>query len=275
MRFVPAIIIAIAIILAPLVFLGVREMTRTETGFIDGPAVDSGARIEIEKLRQQIDALNERIERLEDEVSRLGQIPAAPQPSQGQVPRSGPNPILDSYAQVVIIANRLKVNKTLTVATPSYLESVLGRPRETLSDDCEPMTNPDLKALLVVEQVGPVRVQMLRPAAMSLARVFERIRETDQDLYDRINTSGSLCVRRIRGSQSRLSSHAFGLSIDLNIDGQLDNFTDGKTQLGLTILADFFHEEGWIWGAGFRREDSMHFEVSRELLETWRSEGLI
>jgi hypothetical protein len=65
------------------------------------------------------------------------------------------------------------------------------------------------------------------------------------------------------------------LAVDLNIDGQLDNFTDGKTQLGLTIMADFFFAEGWVWGAGFRREDSMHFEISRRQLDAWVSEGLL
>ena len=85
-----------------------------------------------------------------------------------------------------------------------------------------------------------------------------------------LNNSGT-----IRGTNGRLSSHAFGLAIDLNIEGHLDNFTDGKTQLGLILLADFFREAGWIWGAGFSREDSMHFEVSREKLEEWRQEGLI
>ena len=52
-------------------------------------------------------------------------------------------------------------------------------------------------------------------------------------------------------------------------------FYYGKTQLGLTLLADFFNKEGWIWGAGFGREDSMHFEVSREKLLQWRRLGQI
>ncbi|WP_330848789.1 M15 family metallopeptidase [Mangrovicoccus ximenensis] len=73
----------------------------------------------------------------------------------------------------------------------------------------------------------------------------------------------------------RTSTHAFGLALDVNIAGQLDNFADGRTQLGLILIADYFHEEGWVWGAGFRREDSMHFEVSRQQLEEWRAEGLI
>ncbi len=70
-----------------------------------------------------------------------------------------------------------------------------------------------------------------------------------------------------------MSTHSYGLALDLNIDGVLDNFTDGKTQLGLTILADFFNEEGWVWGAGFSREDSMHFEVSRKQLDQWLADG--
>jgi hypothetical protein len=188
---------------------------------------------------------------------------------------SGPNTIADAYAEVVLIADRRNVNKGLTVAGPRFLESFLGRPREQLSDRCEPMTNPALKEQLVLENVGPIRVHMLRPAVESLRRVFEKVRRTDPDLYDRINSSGSLCVRQIRGTRGRTSTHAFGLAVDLNIDGTLDLFADGRTQMGLTILADFFHEEGWVWGAGFGREDSMHFEVSRQQLERWREEGRI
>lgn len=110
---------------------------------------------------------------------------------------------------------------------------------------------------------------MLRPAAESLRRVFENVRRADPDLYARINTSGSLCVRRIRGTANSLSTHSYGLALDLNIDGHLDNFTDGKTQLGLTILADFFREEGWVWGAGFRREDSMIREGFENILDSF------
>ena len=77
----------------------------------------------------------------------------------------------------------------------------------------------------------------------------------------------------MRGAPGRTSTHAFGLSLDLNIDGHLDTLGDGKTQLGLTILADFFQNEGWYWGAGFGREDSMHFEASRDQVEKWIAEG--
>ena len=288
-RVIPAIIGAILLILVVigvLVYLQLRpegEFAEVDDSplFEDmqGPAIDSAARIEIEKLRRQIEAMNERMDALEDELDgvRAAQEAAAARPVEptdpfAPLPDQGPNEIIDAYAQVVLIADRREVNGDMRIASPSYLTSVFGLPREDLSDDCQPMTNERLRSKLRVEQVGPIRVQMLEPAIESLGRVFERIRETDADLYERINTAGSLCVRRIRGS-TRVSTHAFGLSVDLNIDGKLDTLGDGRTQLGLTILADFFRNEGWYWGASFGREDSMHFEVSRDLVEKWIEEG--
>ena len=137
------------------------------------------------------------------------------------------------------------------------------------------MTNPRLAALLQEAQVGPVKVRMLKPAIESLGIILDKIKLADPDLYARINTSGALCVRLVRGSAVSVSSHSFGLSLDLNIDGILDNLGDGRTQLGLTILSDFFNADGWIWGAAYGREDSMHFEVSKEKIEEWVAAGNI
>lgn len=278
---IPAIIVAAALILMPIIWVGLSlVLSGGEDDGYGGSLGDSYARIELERMRGQLEDLYARLEEMEQDViglSRSGGAAMQADPdAEDEVLRGvGPNDILDSYAQVVLIADRLNVNKGLEVASPSYLEEKLGRPRETLSDACEPMTNEALKDKLVLTQVGPIKVRMLEPAAESLKRVFETIRRADPDLYARINTSGSLCVRRIRGTTNRLSTHSYGLALDLNIDGHLDNFTDGKTQLGLTILADFFHAEGWVWGAGFRREDSMHFEVSRKQLDEWLAAGLL
>ncbi|WP_299153944.1 M15 family metallopeptidase [uncultured Tateyamaria sp.] len=242
-------------------------------------AIDSGARIEIEVLRSQIEALTEAVQNLEKEIGRVefsSRGPTNTTPGAGTEPvfqGDGTNDIIDSYAQVVLIAGRRDLNKGLKIASPSYLESVFGKPRDVLTSECQGMTNTRLADKLKTEQVGPVRVRMLTPAIESLGRVFDKIKATDPDLYARINTAGALCVRHIRGAPGRTSTHAFGLSLDLNIDGKLDRLGDGKTQLGLTILADFFRNEGWYWGAGFSREDSMHFEVSRGLVEQWIEEG--
>lgn len=291
MRPVTIVLAAIGVLTLPLIYLAVVTFFPSKEA-PSGPGIDSGARIEIEVLRQQVEGLQVQITDLEEQM-RAAALARSQDQAQAQIAlnsptmtpleplddggplNSGPNTIIDSYASVVLIANRRKVNKGINVAGPSFLEKFLGRPREVLSDDCEAMTNPKLKKLLVLTNVGPIRVNMLQPAVDSITRVFERVRATDPDLYDRINTSGSLCVRQIRGTKGRTSTHSFGLAVDLNIDGKLDNFADGKTQLGLTILADFFIEEGWVWGAGFSREDSMHFEVSKQMLMKWRKEGKI
>lgn len=286
MRSVQITLAAIVVLTIPLIWLGVQALLPDSVaieGGGGGAGIDSGARIEIEVLRQQLEGLQEQITALEQELTSIGSgsasydvaPPDATASTDAPVFNDGENAIGDSYPQVVLIANRRNVNKGITVASPSFLEGFLGRPREVLTDDCEPMTNPKLKELLIVEQVGPIKVTMLRPALDSMKRVFEKVQAADPDLYARISTAGSLCVRRIRGTTDRTSTHSFGLAVDLNIDGQLDTFTDGKTQLGLTILADFFIAEGWVWGAGFGREDSMHFEVSRQQLEAWRAEAKI
>ncbi len=279
MRIVPAIILGVAIILAPVIWYVFPMVVPLEENF-EGPAIDSGARIEIEMLSQQLDDMREQVERLSLEVSRsqngAGIVPQDNSAADDYgFDRSSPNEIIDAYAQVVLIANRNKVNRELDLAGSSFLRETFGLPREDLTDECQSMTNPRLEELLVLEEVGPVRVRMLKPAVDSLRAVFENIQRADPDLYARINTAGSLCVRRIRGATSSASAHAYGLAVDLNIDGVLDTLGDGKTQLGLTILADFFREEGWVWGAAWGREDSMHFEVSRNKIEEWLEAGLI
>lgn len=281
MRVVPAIIVAVALILVPVIWVGLNYLFSEED--FQGSAVDSGARIDIEMLRQQVEDLQTRLSDLEGEVARLpargqgqGNLLVPSEDDEDAVLRgTGPNEIIDAYAQVVLIANRRNVNRGLKVAGPNYLEEKLGRPRSTLSDTCQSMTNEKLRSKLVLEEVGPIRVRMLRPAVESLKRVFENVRRADPDLYARINTAGALCVRRIRGTTNRLSTHSYGLAVDLNIDGHLDTLGDGRTQLGLTILADFFHTEGWVWGAGFGREDSMHFEISRKQLDEWLAQGVL
>ncbi|MFL4472272.1 M15 family peptidase [Tateyamaria armeniaca] len=200
-----------------------------------GPAIDSGARIEIEVLRAQIEALGVQIEQLEQRIIE-NRAPTSTGPTggvqeQGQFIGDGVDSISGSHAQVVLIANRRNLNQGLRIASPSYLESVFGKPRENLTSTCQGMTNQRLASKLKTEQVGPVRVRMLQPALDSLGRVFDQIKATDENLYSRINTAGALCVRHIRGAPGRTSTHAFGLSLDLNIDGKLDRLGDGKRNL--------------------------------------------
>lgn len=269
MRYISILMLSTAIISAPVVWhLSERHFAAQKP--------DRSAEIaqEVDILRAELDALRARVDGLDARTA----LQSARR--NERVEDRGPNPgasdsLKDAFAQVVLIANRREVNDGLTHATPDYLKEMLGLPREDLNDDCQEMTNPTLKEMLVLEDVGPIKVRLLRPAIISLKQIFANVQVFEPELYARIKSAGSLCVRQIRGSELRASAHAYGLALDINIDGVLDTLGDGKTQLGLTLLADFFKKEGWLWGAAFGREDSMHFEVSREKLEQWRRLGQI
>jgi D-alanyl-D-alanine carboxypeptidase len=282
LKLIPAIILAAALLIAALMIVFVPALMNGAGVSVGTGSVDSAARIDLELLRGEVESVKAANLALSDQVntmaSQIASLQAGPQAPviDGQTARAaplGPNTLLNSYDQVVLVADRRNLNQGLTVPTPSFLIDTLGKPREVLSDNCDPMENERLKALLTTRQVGPIEVTMLEPALESLERIFETIQGVDPDLYARINTAGALCVRRIRGSASSVSTHSFGLAVDINIDGVLDTLGDGRTQLGLTILSDFFNAEGWVWGAAYSREDSMHFEVSREKVEEWVAAG--
>ncbi|MDO6590531.1 M15 family peptidase [Loktanella sp. D2R18] len=272
MRIFSGILIAVSITAAPIVWqLAERHFAPAELL----PAVD------IAPLAQDVAALQDEMARLRSRIDGLdartsiGLSAAAASPEPERQNPTASDTLRDAFAQVVLIADRRSANDGLTVASPSFLRDLIGLPRNDLTDDCQPATNSTLTDLLVTENVGPIRARMVRPAISSIRQVFANVQVFEPELYDRIQSAGSLCVRLIRGSTSSASAHAYGLAVDINIDGVLDGLADGKTQLGLILLADFFKKEGWIWGAGFSREDSMHFEVSREKLLQWRRQGLI
>ncbi len=165
--------------------------------------------------------------------------------------------------------------KLLTRASNDFLQSALGIPHATPSEACQQTDNPALAGLLSAGSAGPISVALLAPATVSLARILDRVKTENPDLYNQIGTAGSLCVRLVRGSDTVLSNHSWGTAIDLTIAGQLDTFGDGKVQIALAELSKYFADEGWIWGAGFANEDSMHFEVSQEKLQEWLDAGLL
>ena len=283
LRLIPVIILSISILLGALILVSIPLFFPPKMAG-EGGAVDNNARIDIELLHGDLDAQREMISELRDQVDALenriitmeaGATGPAADGGLQIISPTGDNAILDQYAQVVLVADRRALNSGLTVPTSRWLVDTFGPPADNLGDTCASMTKPRLASLLETRQVGPVRVQMLKPALESLQVVLDKVKLADPDLYARINTAGALCVRLVRGSAASVSSHSFGLSLDLNIDGVLDTLGDGRTQLGLTILSDFFNADGWIWGAAFGREDSMHFEVSKDQIEKWIAEGKI
>jgi hypothetical protein len=145
----------------------------------------------------------------------------------------------------------------------------LGRPRDTFSSDCQPMTNRTLRKHIITSPAGNFTVTGLRPAAESLRRALGQVQIEQPDVYAILGTAGMLCCRLVRGSSTAISNHSWGTAIDFKLNGVLDRRGDNQVQLGLTLIASIMNQHGWFWGAAFRTEDAMHFEASRMLISQW------
>ena len=260
----PVILLAVAILLAPVIWhLTARMLPSRTTG---GASEDRIAFLEAE-----IDVLNVRIEQLERAMRTSSAPQREPVP---EMPLDTPSPF-GGFDELTVLSARGEYNWGLRPLAISELEEIFGMPAPELSQKCAQPRSEKLMALLETRNVGPFEARLIRPALDSLERVLGEVKESYPELYRQLHSYGSFCARLIRGSKEGVSRHSFGIAIDISIGGTLDQMGDGMTQFGLIILQEFFHQEGWIWGASFGREDSMHFEVSAQLLSRWLEQGLI
>jgi len=278
------IIVAIGLVTAAVAFAVVWALLETADPATElrlGRAEERLAEAEAQLARQDA-ALREAradLARLRDEMSLMAVRAPAPDtgapafdgevyaPSHDDVP-----PETEELTEVMRLA-RTRFNTGVSQPNNRVMLEILGNPRASYSQACQPVTNPRIKALLETRQIGPIRVTMIRPALDSLERILARLERSDPDIHAKLGTAGALCARNIRGSSTGISNHSWGTAIDLKLEGMLDAFADGGTQFGLLILAEYFNDEGWYWGATYGREDSMHFEVGVETLRRWLDEG--
>ncbi|MDH5453853.1 MAG: M15 family metallopeptidase [Paracoccaceae bacterium] len=281
------VVVAIGVIIAAIVFAVVSTLLQTAdsgvelrlTRLEEALSEESGERA---RLAAEVATLRTDMARLREDLSLLAN--RAPATGRADTPGvSGATmdlpdedfenpPETEALTEAMLLA-KSRFNKGITQPRNRTMMEILGPPRDSYSADCQPVTNAGLKALMETRTVGPIKVTMLRQAIDSLERVMQRLQQSDPDIYAKVGTAGAFCARFIRGSTTSVSNHSWGTAIDLTLEGQLDPFADGGTQFGLLILAEYFNDEGWFWGAAYSREDSMHFEVGEETLRRWKSEG--
>lgn len=165
------------------------------------------------------------------------------------------------------------INAGIRNAKQATMISTLGNPREEYTDECQPITNTRLRALVVFEDVGPFKARGLAPAVASLREVFGKIAVQQAEVAAGLGNMGMLCARLVRGSAHAISNHSWGTAIDLTLNGVLDRRGDNRVQKGLVAIAPIFNAHGWFWGAGFGTEDGMHFEIGDALIRQWHQEG--
>lgn len=255
--------LSIAALLAALTALGIS---------LFGP--NSSARVDVLERRlaargAELDDLAARLDMITAELERRGTTPEQGEDTNWREGSADAPIDLGDYGDLMQIVNRSGADGDVEPVTTARLKEVFGLPTTEPGTDCGEPTSPLLRAALETRNVGPFRARMIRPALDSLEKIFAEVRDSDRELYGLLTSHGSLCVRLIRGSEDMLSRHAWGAAIDVSIGDTLDVFGDGKTQMGLILLAEHFKKAGWVWGAAWGREDSMHFEVGAELFDSW------
>jgi len=283
------IIVAIGVIIAAIAFAVVTtlleqadsgadlRLTRLEATL----ATETAARL---RLETELGTAKADLAQLRDDLSLVANRAPGPPTGQFVAPGDGQSvlqlpdegetddPTTEELTEQMKLA-KARFNKGITQPNNKIMMALLGPPRDSYNTDCQPVSSARLKALLDTRTIGPIKVTMVRPALESLQRVLDRLNASDPDIYAKVGTAGAICARLIRGSATAVSNHSWGTAIDLTLEGQLDPFADGGTQFGLLILAEYFNDEGWFWGAAYNREDSMHFEVGAETLQAWAAAG--
>lgn len=166
------------------------------------------------------------------------------------------------------------INPGLNAARQITMKTLLGNPRGSYNQDCQPVTNTILRNLLRTANVGPLRVTGLAPAIDSLKEVLRDVQEEHPDVFAGLGTAGLLCARLQRHSTSAISNHSWGTAIDLTLNDELDPQGNGRVQEGLARIAPIFNRHRWFWGAGFPTEDGMHFELSDQKIRELHAAGL-
>lgn len=78
------------------------------------------------------------------------------------------------------------------------------------------------------------------------------------DLWKPLETFGGTYAHRPIVGSSRLSTHAFGIAIDIDV---LRNPFGSPPTLSPHVV-EIFRAEGFKWGGEFRRPDGMHFQFA-------------
>lgn len=219
----------------------------------------------------QSPASESRIEALEPRCAECGPYQAWPEADHASVAAGGAS----QYSQLVPVPDRAGINIGVSPCPTSLLVARFGAPRSELTDECQATTSLFWRDRMVTESVGPFRVRGHHKAVAVFRDAFAALRAQAPELYARVGSMGMLCVRHVRGRPGVLSNHGLGMALDVTIDGQLDVRGDDLVQRGLLTIHDVFTTFGIYWGAGFRTEDAMHFEIGADVVKQWIQDGSI
>ncbi|MFW5807441.1 MAG: M15 family metallopeptidase [Spirochaetota bacterium] len=111
---------------------------------------------------------------------------------------------------------------------------------------------------------------------LHLSRVSDELARLPKEYHTYIDDpAGTYVYRTIAGTET-LSTHAYGIAVDINVktsnywlwDGQTTGTVQYKNSVPHRIV-EIFEKHGFIWGGKWYHYDTMHFEYRPELLRTF------
>jgi hypothetical protein len=114
-----------------------------------------------------------------------------------------------------------------------------------------------------------VSIMGLNDVSLQLKAVSDELDKLPENLKKYVTkTAGTFYWRNIAGT-NRLSTHSFGIAIDINTDYSdywlWDKSMKYKNRIPMEIV-EIFEKYGFIWGGKWYHYDTMHFEYRPELL---------
>jgi D-alanyl-D-alanine carboxypeptidase-like protein len=189
---------------------------------------------------------------------------------------------MSNLTDPVPISSIPNLNKGLTSAAESTMIAMMGAPREPFTTSCQnERISPQIKPLLETRRMTPqFRLTGIKPALDSVEALLAKVKVTNPELFDQLDTKGMICVRHKKptdGSVShQASNHSWGTAVDFKlIGGQAPGNTGPNVPRWVAILVPFFNAAGWVSGVGFHARDAMHFEVADETIRKWKADGLL
>lgn len=163
--------------------------------------------------------------------------------------------------------DRLAAAGRLIPVRNQTLRQLLGEPRGTYAAEGQPLENPAIRALIDTQALGRLTVTGLRPALRVLAAILADLARFRPAIHARLGVGQMLCARLARGSASVVSSHAWGVAVDLTLLGGV-----GRE---LSDVASHFRRHGFVWGGTFPVPEPLHFEASDQLVRLWGADGAL
>ena len=124
--------------------------------------------------------------------------------------------------------------------------------------------NTPLLAPLPPYKAGRMRVH--KKVAGQFENLFQQWEKARLKLL-LLTYDGGFYPRMIRGSDSQISAHSYGIAFDINAQWNGLGRIPPKTgeEGSVRELVEIAHENGFYWGGHFTRKDGMHFEVAKIL----------